>query len=538
MIKFIKIIYKYVYLNNPLIAISLLYFVTRLPFIRLYPLLFDSFEYLERAQRMNIGNFQEIISSSHQPIHTFYLLTLFIAKQIFSFLPISSLMVLLSIVFGYLTLIYWYRFVRIYTDNKTAFYSSVLVLFFPLFFVVNTNIMYESELLFFQVAGLYYFFIAVNKNSLKIIIVSGILWGVSQSIFIGSLILLPIYLSVLLIGRRKKIIVPILFILTAVATNITIDLLIFQKLDLLVNKYASFVYVPNYDKNYGLVIFLLRVLRNLFFHPIVILSVSGFIILLISLLIILRKNKRQFFLFIIWLSPSLILTQYWGAWLLGRLAIFLTFTAALIVSTAVRNKYLKLFILILLSATTGYYMIKQCDKPPLYKSFSLIKEGDKRSGIAVLTSDYNRFLYVLNDIPIYIFRGFNEAADEEKEFILRNLAEGKKVLIDSSGLRFPYYQFDSDFFQVLSMGKIGTSQGSKVLSELDFNLYAQDQSNKDIYFFELISPLKEMRKVQAKIFYPKSLYYISQNKPYKYDPSANLFYLILKKKDPEYWWYE
>jgi len=484
---------------------------------------------------MNLGNFRQVISSSHQPIHTFYLFTLFVTKQIFSFLPFPSVTVLLSVFFGFLALIYWYRFVKIF-DKKIAFFSAILVLCFPLFFVANTNIMYESELLFFQIAALYYFFIAINKNSLKRGILSGILWGISQSIFIGSLVTLPIYLLFFFLGKKKKLLFPSLFIITAIITTILIDLIVLSDTQLIVNKYLTLAFIPNYDKNYGLLIFFLRIMRNFLFSPLMILSASGLSFFLIALFNLWKNNRRKFIIFAIWLTPYLILTQYWAGWLIGRIALSLIFPASLIIASSFQNKFFRIFIVAAILATTGNYMIEQRNKPPLYKSFSLIKKADKRQGIAVLTSDFNRFLYVENGIPIFIYRGFGDT-DDEKEFILKNLKEGRKVLIDSSGLRFPYYQFDSDFFQILSMGKIGLSQGSKILSEFDFKVYAQDQSNKDIYFLEFIK-LANNKTVGAKIFYPKSLYYISQNRPYKYDPFANLFYLILRKKDPEYWWYE
>lgn len=485
---------------------------------------------------MNLGNFRQVISSSHQPIHTFYLFTLFISKQIFSFLPLPLIMVLLSIVFGFLALLYWYRFVKIF-DKKIAFYSTLLVLCFPLFFVANTNIMYESELLFFQIAALYYFFRALKKNSLASSILSGILWGISQSIFIGSLVTLPIYLLFFFLGKKKKLLFPALFITTAIITTILIDLIVLPNPQLIVNKYLTLAFIPNYDKNYSLLIFFLRIMRNFLFHPLMILSASGLSFFLIALFNLWKNDRRKFIVFTVWLTPYLILTQYWAGWLIGRIALSLIFPASLIIASASQNKFFRILIVVAILATTGNYMIKQRNKPPLYKSFSLIKEADKRQGIAVLTSDYNRFLYVENGIPIFIYRGFGDTNDE-KEFILKNLKEGKKVLFDSSGLRFPYYQFDSDFFQILSMGKIGVSQGSKILSEFDFKVYAQDPSNKDIYFLEIIKFAENKKPVGAKIFYPNSLYYISQNRPYRYDPFANLFYLILRKKDPQYWWYE
>lgn len=519
--------------------ISLLYFLTRIPFIRNYPYLFDSFEYIDRIQNATLSNIREIISSSHQPIHTFYFFWLFILKNILFFLDTHLLIIINSLLFGFLSVLVWYKFVSQFRNQSISFYSTLLILSFPLFFISNINIMYESELVFLQVLALYLVYLSTKNNSLVKTIFAGISWGLSQSIFIGSLFLYPIYMALYFFyGRKNKILHPFVLLVSSVTTSILLDISSFNKFVLIREKYVSYFSLPNYDQNTNILLFLLRLARNFTFQPFMMLSVSGSIFFLISLIFIFLKNKKVFAFYLLFLSPFFFLMQFWGAWLIGRISMFFIFPASLAISSCFRKKFLRILILIFIFTTTAYYMIKQKDFPPLYKYHSLIENiyADKKT--AVLTSDYNRFLYEKNRIPIYKYVGFRETAEDETRFVETYLRQGYMVLIDSAGLRFPYFQFDSDFFQILSMGKIGYSQGSKLLTEFDFRLYAQDQSNKDIYFFEIVGRRKDKKNVQTKIFYPDSFYYISKNKPYKYDPLANFFYLVLGKKDPEFWWYE
>ena len=143
---------------NP-IVLSILYFLTRLPFVRSYPAYYDSFEYLKVAEAINFSNFNQIIVSSHQPIHTFYFLTILIFKQIFFFLSSETILVLISLIFGFLTIIFFFLFAKEYLDRKKALFASSLLLLFPIFLLLipisctNQNF-YSSKLPPFIFSGM------------------------------------------------------------------------------------------------------------------------------------------------------------------------------------------------------------------------------------------------------------------------------------------------------------------------------------------------------------------------------------------------
>ena len=515
--------------------LTLFYFITRLPFLRNLPVFYDSFEYLGLAEKLTISNFSQLTSSSHQPIHTFYFLTVLVFKTMFFFLPANTVLVLISFVFGYLTITVWYWLVRNYFDKKIAFYSSLLILFFPYFFAANTNILYESELLFFQIVSLYFIFKGLKENKYFFIILAGVFWGISQSIFIGSLLIFPIFFGQLMKIKNKKLASLMTFLLIGTITTIIIDVLFLKSS--VYFKYQShfFDFVSSSD---GFFIFLLRIIRNIGIQTIAILSVSGAMALIISLLILFIKNKKEFLTCLIWLVPTFILMQYWHAGLFSRLALFIIFPASLVISLAMKRKIIKLFVLFSIALTTINYVIKQRQEPPMYRYNSLIKNSIDSSKMAMITSDYNRFLYLKNKTPTFIFNGLNENIIQAEKFILDNLNQQKKVLIDSSGLRFPYFQFDGDFYHILSLGKIGQSQAKKVLERFNFQTYKVDRKNPEIYFLEITGISKTKEEIKLKAFYPRVTYKINRNKSYSYDLFTNIYYFLARKKDPEYWWYE
>lgn len=516
--------------------LSLFYFITRLPFLKNLPVFYDSFEYLDLAEKLTIANFSQVISSSHQPIHTFYFLTILIFKTIFFFLSTDIVLVLTSFVFGYLTIVVWYWLVRNYFNKKIAFYSSLLILFFPYFFAANTNILYESELLFFQIVSLYFAFKGFKENNNASIILSGLFLGISQSIFIGSLaIVVPLFLWQYISLKKRNTSYWAIFLLIGIITSVVIDLLFLKSSLYLKYRLHLFDFVSGSD---GFFIFLLRIIRNIGIQTIAILSVSGTIALIISLLILFIKNKKEFLTCLIWLIPTFILMQYWHAGLFGRLALFIIFPASLVISLAFERKTIKSFIILFVALTTINYAIKQRQEPPMYRYNSLIKNSIDSNKMVMITSDYNRFLYFKNKLPAFIFNGLDENISQAEKFVQDNLNKKRKVLIDSAGLRFPYFQFDGDFYHILSLGKIGQSQAKKVLEKFDFQVYETDKLNPEIYFLEITGLSKNKEEIKAKMFYPKAFYKINRNKSYSYDLFTNIYYFLTRKKDLEYWWYE
>lgn len=511
--------------------IGLLYFTTRLPFLRNSPIFYDSFEYLRLAERLTLSNFSEILRSTHQPVHTFYFVTILIFKKFFFFLSPQDILLIISLVFGYLSVLVWYLFVEEVLNEKVALYSSLLVLVFPYFFVANTNILYESELIFFQILSLYFF---VKKRY----IFASAAFAVGQLIFIGNIIVLPVFFLLLFRDRKKKFRSFILFLFCSLIIYLIVDFLFLKTPEMFLGKYGYHIFNFTSTKE-GLILTIARAARNIITQTIAILSVSGTIFLLLAIINgLIMKNRKTMF-YALWIIPLFFIMQYWPVGLYGRLALFIIFPSSLIlVMTFLKRKIVLIIIPFFITLTTFHYALQQKYTPPLYQYYSFVKELKKNNNFVFITSDFNRFLYEKNNIPIFIFNGVDQNIPQAKQFILENLKKGKRVIIDSAGLRFPFYQFDGSFYHILSLGKLGESQAKHVLEKFDFKPLMIDQNNKDLFFLEIAKPSESAKTLRTIIVYPQSLYSINHNQPHLYDPLVNLFYLILKKKDPAYWTYD
>lgn len=493
--------------------LTIFYFLTRLPFLRTYPVYYDSFEYAQIAEKINFFNFSQIISFSHQPIHTFYFLTILFFKKIFFFLPTNMVLVLISLIFGYLATLIWYLFVKRYLGSKQkALFVSFLILIFPYFFRANTNILYESELLFLQIVSLYFFLWGLKENQFFKIILAGIFWGFSISLFTGSLIIFPVFLlfypplkrtlSRSASWRMKRLKVSLgglspfslfLLILLSLLVPLLIDLLILKHPEPLLTKYQLHL-GDLVSPQGGSWIFLFRILRNIAIQGAAVLSLPAFALLalsLISLIIpqipLLSRFSPSTHLPLLtltsWLLPPLVLMQFWHSGLYGRLGLFLVFPASLFLAENLTKNWQRNLVLLVLLVPLVPQLLSQKQTPPIYRFYSLIENGPKDE-IAIITSDSNRFLYQKNNLTTLVV-GPGTTLEVVEKFISNNKKLGKMTLIDSQAILSPYFQFDGDSYHLLSKNKKDQPYLKSLKEKISTEVFLSDPKHPKIYFLKI-----------------------------------------------------
>lgn len=466
----------------PLVWLTGFYFLSRLPFLRAYPIFYDSFEYSAIAGKMQVDNFSSIVNSSHTPIHTFYFLAILLFKKIFFFLSANFNTLFVSLIFGYLSVIYWYLLVNKFFSRKNAFFASFLVMLFPYFFIANTNLLYESEQVFFQIVSLYFFLSGLGEEKPVKIILAGFLFGASLSLSVSGSAILLIFILLFWQKKSKKSLRPMfIFIFFSVISFAAYDLLLLRAPSSLLNKFqARFHELPSsFD---GLPILIFRILRNIILQPIAILSLAGAFATLYGLFIILRKDIKRAFFYSFLFLPSLFLIQYWHLGLYGRLGIFIIFPASLVIVETFSQRIPRILLCLLLLLCLIPTALAQRKKPPIYRLYSLVEDLDKDK-IALITSDYVRFLYQKNNFNLYIV-GPNDDPAPVEGFIRKNLEAKKIVLIDSQGINYPYLQYDGDFFQILSK-KNKSNRLRSLWQKFQIEIFKTDLKNSNIYFLQV-----------------------------------------------------
>lgn len=487
-------------------GIILFYILTRIPFLRHIPVYYDSFEYLRIAGQINFGNLSEVLISSHQPVHTFYFLLILFFKKIFFFLQAGEVLTLISLIFGLLITVLWFNFLGYLTDRKTAFFSAMLLSIFPYFYVVTTNIFYEAPLLFFQLLAFYFLHKFFKQEKIIYLIFGGIFLGLAVSIFIGSLFIFPLYLTVYFMQKnivRKKIIFLLIFYVISIITAIFIDLLIFKSPAFIFGKYLS--HVSDFTSSSGgSLIFIFRIIRNVFVQFSSILSIGGMILLILAIFSAAGKRKVNTPLGLLLFLPAFVLTQYWHAGLYGRLSLYIIFPVSYFLSFYYRKNLIRLFIFFIIFVFTLKIMSIQYQIAPIYRYYGLYKNTAKSDNVAIVTSDYNRFLYQTEDIPLFIVNGEPENGDTVEEFINWNLAEGNQVVVDSAAIRYPYFQYDGDFIHLLSKNYKDNSVIKDILKHYNTEVWARDFIQQDIYFLKLTRPALTARIKKLNTAYDRT----------------------------------
>jgi len=337
--------------------------------------------------------------------------------------------------------------------------------------------LYESELLFFQIAAIYFFWNGLKQKNNRKILLSGILWGLSISIFIGSVIIFPVFVALWLKTKKKfHFLSLVLLLIPGLVLPLFLDIIVFKSPAIIAAKYQLH-FNDLVSLGGGIFIFAYRILRNIVLESSAILSLAGIIVLTI---VIVPSLTTPYLLLTtsLWFLPPLFLMQFWHAGLFGRIAIFLVFPSAIFLANFTTKKWQKTLCLFLLLACLIPHLIAQTKRPPIYKYFDLIKNIPN---VDIVTSDSNRFLYQKSNVPTFVFSSGINISEAEK-FINENLEQEKTVLIDSAGLNYPNFQFDGDFYHPLSHHSKSQNFSNPLWEKFNLESFKTDPQKKEIYF--------------------------------------------------------
>ena len=485
---------------NLLLPLIFIYFITRLPFLRLSPVFYDSFEYVRITEKIDFFNLRDVLLSSHQPVHTFYFLLILLFKKLFFFWDSGTIPGSIPFVSGLFTVIIFFKILSEYISRKSAFFAALTLLFFPYFFMVNTNIFYESPLLFLQIFSFYLLTLSFKKKSLSYLIGSGVSLGLSVSVFIGSLIIFPLYLLIVFLNKNgKPFFKMLIFYATAVFTPLLIDLLIYNSPVFIYEKFKSHA-VDVTSASGGLPVFVLRALRNIFVQYSAILSWPGLILGLIAVIFLIKRRQINYKPVIFLFFPAFVLSQYWHAGLYGRLILYIIFPVAYLLTLFYQTKLSRILVLSILMIFCAKFMLQQKLTPPIYRYFDLYSKN-AAGHEAIITSDYNRFLYERINSNLFVINGGGINPEKFRGFINENLEDGADIIIDSAALSYPYFQYDGNSYHILSKNRRGIPFVNKIMEQYETKIWAQDTTSRDIYFLKLTIPSMADRIKKLKSAY-------------------------------------
>ncbi|OGG02641.1 hypothetical protein A2W14_01155 [Candidatus Gottesmanbacteria bacterium RBG_16_37_8] len=403
-------------------------------------------------------------------------------KNILPF-PAGWVVVLLSLLCGLGTLLVFYYFIKEAENKEIAFKASLFLLVLPYFFVVTTNILYESQLLFFQILTLFLIFLGVKKRKTWLIIFSSIAFFAAVSIFIGSLIFIPLIIYLHLPLKKKKNLKSLLiFGLISFSLLFFSDFIVFGNINSLINKYLS--HSGDFTSaTEGWLLFSGRIIRSILVQSSANLSVTGALIFFGVLVFNFWKNKKIRLLIFLLAVIISSLMQYWHAGLYGRISLFIVFPAAYLLAKTFKGWLYIFLILLLILPTTFHYAWVSKELPPVYSYAQAVNNIQQDKSLAVVTSDYNRFVYQKENYPLFVIRDRPGIYEDLKEFIDNNLNNNNQLIIDMPAITYPYLQFDGDFYHVLPSRQTINPNTKDVLD--NFKLEPITVNKKEVRIFSI-----------------------------------------------------
>lgn len=504
--KITKFLYKYRFL-----IILILALLSRVVLLNGSIDFFDSSQYIWRSDAFSLQN---ALSTGHAPYHPGYIFFTYIFNQLFQLLGIDNIPLLLnnsvcsiteigqtiscpyqnipeginniplaaalpSAIFGSLTVLVFYAWVEKMFKTKIALFSALLVTITPYYWISNQAILVDPTMIFFYILSLYLFYLWLDKENYWWLILSGFAFGWSMWAhtqiafwflgFVGLLIAfvklknIPIKLlkSIPWITGPLVFIGIYLWLLVISGHNETYREALVYLLKGNAGDHMPWSFFPGI-RNYSIIM-------SIFLAG---LSVLGLIKMLIE------KTKEALFL-LIWLVPGLFISAlYLYANLYGRSSMMAIFPAMIAVSYLLMSWQHKKkivmaikYIVIILAVSQLLYISLPIVKlyatqPAPYQEMDKIRKELEQGGLAIMPnlaktlSGYDNYEVVWETPKTKIDSEIQLALDKEKP-----------IFIDASAIRFPYFKYDGQNWEIQSTEVGGPGEHESMLAYLftDFN---------------------------------------------------------------------
>lgn len=428
----------------------LIYIFTRFPFPFFNPVYYDSFEYVSVLQNARWGQIVSIVRSTHQPIHTIYIGLAALIKTLAPFTA-SEIYIFISLIFGLVTVIFWYIFLfYFYKRKEHAFWGTALLILFPAFWRINTNILYESMLLAFQAGAFATFFLFLDKKQIRYILAAIIFFGSAQLVFIGNIFsAVPIAFMALIfkIKERKMIFI---WLIASIIFSLLIDYIILGSTNNLIQKYTSHM-TDLVSPQGGIIITSARIIRNIILltskiiHPLT---------LFITILAFwaLRNEKRIIIITLAFFAASFVMMQYWHAGFFERIGILVIFPISILLAKFIGDRSLIGAILCIILTINIFILGFQQKKISYITALTNWVHSvlNKEKSVLFITGDYTRFTYEQTNANVFIIRDPKNETEKLLRAIINTEQNNGRVIADASALSYPFNQPDGWDYQLLS----------------------------------------------------------------------------------------
>jgi hypothetical protein len=561
-----------------LFFLFILFILSRTFFLTPQSVFFDAPEYLSRLANHNL---LQALASGHPPYHAGYILLFWPVWQITSKLNLNPVLSIefLTVTLGFLTILVFYKLVKILFNQKVALWSSLLVNLTPYFWITNVSVMVETPYIFFFILSLYFWVLYLKKSKSIYLTLAGFCFGFSWFIHTIIIVWLPAFISCWLLVKPTRPVIP--NVVKNLAKRIRsspagesldpstslgmtkegiiffLPILLFYLINVFLFYYShiftlkdAILYGILGKSNEHLSLFPLltlvpRLLRN--WLTLVLRSNTNLLTLLffISLFWLWTKNQKRFFWALsIWFLPSIVTAQWWDSVLLGRHGIISIFpvsigSAYFIVRKNVilnlfqdlyrfRNKFgmtrfpnLFVFIIVFYLLITSLGALWLLRQPIPYLEETKAVEKLPTTGLLLETHFARPFVKYKGQLIFINEPGWQPT--KLTDLIDQSIKNEQPVFVTSQALNDPYGLYCGPFLNPLSLNPNGQPQLKYLFDQYSFEKIATINKDKNLFIFK-IKP-----KTTSEYFYQNfQIPYLSRQRIDYLDPLTQIWFLLVK----------
>ena len=486
---------------NKIFIILPLFFISRIVFITTAPIFFDSQEYLDRLAN---PNYFSAIISGHNPIHAGFPIIFWPVFQFSEKINLNPVfwVILAQIILSMVAVLCFYKATRELSNERIAFFTSLISIFTPLFWITNVTIMMESTYISFFLFSFYFLVKFLKHPKYKFLFLSSLFFGFSFLTHPFVILWMPFLTVISLILNRKKVLHMI--VLFGASAFIFAMINIYLSAQSIQSSFSDGARLYLFSKigEHAILSFSLNSLFIALRNTIIPLLRNDTSLLVfiagISLINFAFYKKKLFWIGLFWILPSVEVNQWWDSLLFGRHSAIAGFGLAFLAGIFFeKRRFLKyLLLLYVISVSLPALMLLKSDAPYLKerKTISSLPSGFLISGNFERPQIYG--LYKGENVFVNEPEGDRQSLEEK---IDKYLTDNKNVFISSQALSDPYGLYTGPYLHNLSLSYAHDFTLSSVISKYKLTKYSSIDNEETIVIYKILkkesSPYPEIKKL-------------------------------------------
>lgn len=437
-------------------------------------LFYDAPEYIKIVSE---NSFLRSIGMGHFPIHPSFIADLWISAKVFTSIfkiTYSYAGNLYAYFCGLLSIFLFWKISNLYLKKKDSYIATLIFVFFPAIWIINTNLLVESLGLTLFLLSSYLYSLYLNEPAKEKLIYLFLSLLFLFTTHIESILWLPAMVSIPLLMRKKftpdknKNIFTI--VILSIITSFLVYYILCQGNPLKGQSLTDSFYLSQLDD----VASLARYLRNIFMS---VLRGYGILTFIVYIIIVLKNKENRLVnrgtvLFIV----SLLITGgFWSGDFMIRRIVFAGIIFSLLTVKYLpqfSKMYLAYLFLIAISNIALYI-----NRTTPWRLMSNMHQAINKNSILIQTH------YVR---PFETFSGEIKWIGQDSLLSIdKYLHEEKEVYLDSQGFYAPYMLYVGNNLHITSLGKFGESEARALFSNYEFNLEQVSDVDKRMYLYKI-----------------------------------------------------